>query len=217
MTLRLLVKELHLSKKKFVTAHELKEHCKKLNMDYYITIGYLLSNNYLVRLMRGIFYIKSIEERKLNKVDITYTEAIAKSLALKKVKRWYFGLETAIKLDIDLKSLDQTPFTTDSVLSDVLFRAKDIKILGHKTKFIKLKKSLFGFGIVKRNKIRFSENEKTLLDIVYLYRYNRVSSKIIRNRISDLIKYCSKGKVMRYSKKYNRPVVKFVKEIYGEN
>ena len=210
MTLKALVKKLYLNKNKFILAGELRNYCKVLNLNYYTAIGYLLSNNYVIRLLRGIFYVMSIEERKLNKVNINYMEAIAKSLELKGVRNWYFGLETAVKLN----KLTHEYFTTDYVINDTLFRAKAIEILGHKIKFIKLKKSLFGFGIIRKNKINFSENEKTLLDFIYLYKYRSISSKDIKNRISDLIKYCSKSKVIKYSKEYNKAVKEFGRRIY---
>ena len=208
MTLRLLVKKLYLNETKFIVASELKDYCKKLNLDYYSAIGYLLSNNYLIRLLRGIFYVRSIEERKLNKVDINYMEAIAESLRLKNINNWYFGLETALKLN----KLTHEYFTTDYIINDTLFRPKPIVMLGHKIRFIKLKKPLFSFGIIKNNKIYFSENEKTLLDFIYLSRYRGYRNIDIKNRISDLVKHCSKNKLMKCSKKYNKTIRNFVKE-----
>jgi len=210
MTLKLLVKKLYFNKNKFISAGELRAYCRMLNLNYYTAIGYLLSNNYLIRLLRGIFYVMSIEERKFNKVNVNYMEAIAKSLGLKGIKNWYFGLETAVKLN----KLTHEYFATDYVINDTLFRAKAIEILGHKIKFIKLKKSLFGFGVIRKNKINFSENEKTLLDFIYLYKYRSISDKDIKNRILDLIKYCSKSRVIKYSGRYNKTIKKFLRSIY---
>lgn len=210
MTLKLLVKKLFLNESKFIVAGELKNYCEKLSLDYYSAIGYLLSNNYLVRLLRGIFYVKSIEERKLNKVDINYMEAIAEALKIKNINNWYFGLETAMKLN----KLTHEYFAVDYIISDTLFRPKPIIILGHKIRFIKLKKSLFGFGIKKHNKIFFSENEKTLLDLIYLSKYRGYGDIDIKSRISDLKKYCSKSRVIRYSGKYNKTIKEFAGHIY---
>lgn len=210
MTLKLLVKKLYFNKNRFILAGEIRNYCRMLNLSYYTAVGYLLSNNYIIRLLRGIFYVMSIEERKLNKVNINYMEAIAKSLELKGVKNWYFGLETAVKLN----KLTHEYFATDYVINDTLFRAKAMEILGHKIRFTKLKKSLFGFGITGKNKINFSENEKTLLDFIYLYKYRNISDEDIKNRISELTKYCSKNKVIKYSKKYNKAVKEFARRIY---
>ena len=136
-------------------------------------------------------------------------EAIAEALKLKDIKNWYFGLETAMKLN----NITHEYFAADYIISDALFRPKPIHILGHRIKFIKLKKPIFSFGIIRNNKIHFSENEKTLLDFVYLSRYGGSSSEEIKNRISGLIKYCSKNKLIKYSKKYNKAVRRFVKEL----
>ncbi|MEK6983483.1 MAG: hypothetical protein AABX33_02835 [Nanoarchaeota archaeon] len=209
MSLKLLVKKLHLNESKFIVASELKNYCEKLNLDYYSAIGYLLSNNYLIRMLRGIFYVRSLEERKLNKADINYMEAIAESLKLKNINNWYFGLETALKLN----KLTHEYFATDYIINDTLFRPKPIIILGHKIRFIKLKKSLFDFGIIKHNKISFSENEKTLLDLIYLSKYSGYRNIDIKNRISDLVKHCSKNKLIKYSKKYNKTIRNFVEEM----
>jgi len=210
MTYKLLIRRLYLDKEDFIVASTLRKYCKELKLSYYPTIGYLLTNKYLIRILRGIFYIPSIEERKLKKININHMDAIARSLELKGIKNWYFGLETSIKLN----NLTHEYFITDYIVNDTLFRPKPIEIMGHKIKFIKLKKSLFGFGIIKNNKINFSENEKTLLDFVYLYKYRGLSKEDIKNRISELIKHCSAKKTIRYSKKYNKKVAKFVDDVY---
>ena len=96
MSYKLLIKKLMIDKKKIITREELKEYCKSLKMSYSSVIGYLLRNRYVERILRGIFYVKSIEERKLNKSDMSFYEAIKEALRIKGVKNWYFGLESAI-------------------------------------------------------------------------------------------------------------------------
>src|SRR3989338_2143413 len=134
MSFKLMVTKLQLSNKKFVTAKEIKESCKEVNLDYYTAIRYLTHYKYLVRIFKGIFYIRTLEERKLNKTDISYHEIIKDALGIKGIKNWYFGLETALKIN----NLTHEYFTIDCVVSDSLFRAKPITILGHKIKFVKL-------------------------------------------------------------------------------
>ena len=41
-------------------------------------------------------------------------------------------------------------------------------------KFAKLAKKLLGFGIVNREGVRFSNVEKTFMDLVYISRYRSV-------------------------------------------
>jgi len=205
MSLKLLIRKLYLDDEKFIRSDLVRDYCKKLNMDYYAAIRYLTHNRYLIRILKGIFYKPTVEERKFDKVDINYLDAINKALKIKKVKNWYFGLETAVKLN----NLTHEHFTIDYVISDKIFRAKSFIILGHKIKFVKLKKRLLNFGI-KKDKIPYSDVEKTTLDIVYLSKYGGLPDKEIKNRISDIFKRCSRTKLLNYSKRYNKTVHEFI-------
>lgn len=203
MTLKLIVKKLELSDKKFITREELREYCKKLSLDYYATIRYLTHYKYLIRILRGIFYIKSIEERKLNKVDINHLEAISEALKIKGIKNWYFGLSSALKLN----NLTHEYFTVDYVINDKIFRAKSFFILGYKIKFIKISSKLTLFGIIDK-KYRYSDAEKTMLDFVYLKEHGNV--KLIPEEIFES---CSKTRLFEYSQKYDKRTIKRLKEL----
>ena len=203
MTLKLLVRKLELSDKKFITRKELKEDCKKLGMDYYVTIRYLTHYKHLVRILRGIFYIKSIEERKLNKININYLEAIKEALKIKGVKNWYFGLSTALKLN----NLTHEYFTIDYVINDKLFRVKPFSILGYKIRFIKINSKLTSFGIINKG-LPYSDAEKTMLDFIYLKEHGNV--KLIPEEIFEK---CSKNKLLKYSKSYDKRTIKRLKEM----
>lgn len=205
MTLRLITKKLGMEKKKFATRDEIKSYCKELKLDYYTTIRYLLSNEYLIRILRGIFYINSLEERKMKKTNISYLEAIKESLKIKGIKNWYFGLETALKLN----SITHEHYTITYVLNDKIFRNNPIEILNHKIKFVKLNENLFSFGIIKGN-LNYSDAEKTVLDMIYLLKYNSVPEEEIKNEIIDFMKYCSKSKLEKYSKHYPKTIQKII-------
>lgn len=202
MTLKLIVRKLELSDKKFITREELKEDCKKLSLDYYVTIRYLTHYKHLVRILRGIFYIKSIEERKLNKTNINHLEAIKEALKIKGIKNWYFGLSTALKLN----NLTHEYFTIDYVINDKLFRAKSFSILGYKIKFIKINPKLTRFGIINKD-LPYSDVEKTMLDFIYLKEHGNV--KLIPEEIFES---CSKTKLLKYSKNYDKRTIKRLME-----
>ncbi len=208
MKTKLLLRKLELRKDKFLVVEALKEDCKKLRIKYLPTIKYLLRRKYLVRILRGIFYVNSIEERKLNKTNITYYDALKNALDLKGVKNWYFGLNTALKFN----NLTHEYFNTDYLLSDSLFRPKPIKIMGHFVKFIKLKKELFEFGIIKNN-VNYSDPEKTILDSIYLNKYHGLSDAAIKSKVVEIIENCSKNKIRNYLKHYPLTVKKFVSNI----
>jgi hypothetical protein len=176
-----------------------------LKLPYNSVISYLLSNKYSVRILRGIFYVKSIDEKKKNTIDISFYEAITEALKIKKIDKWYFGLESAIKLN----NLTHEYFTIDYIISNKLKRPRPIEILGHKVKFIGIKKELLNFGI-KKDKIPYSDPEKTILDIIYFSLYNNLPEPEIKNKIGDYISRCNRKKLKEYSKYYPKTVSKFI-------
>jgi predicted transcriptional regulator of viral defense system len=95
----LLLKKLAIDKKEFITSEELKRYCKIMGLINKITIGHMVSRGYLIRIFKGIFYVKTPEEVKLNRSKYSHLELMAKGLELKSVKNWYFGLYTALKFN----------------------------------------------------------------------------------------------------------------------
>ena len=203
--LLLLVK---LKNKRIITRNELREECKILKISYYSMINSFLGNHYLTRILRGIFYVNNLEERKRKMSDISFYNAISEALKLKGVTNWYFGLESAIKLN----NLTHEYFTLDYLISDKLKRPRAIEILGHKVKFLAIKKELTTFGI-KKNIIPYSDVEKTILDIIYLGIYNSSGEYIIKNRIIDYVDRCNKRKLNEYAKHYPKSVLNFIKKL----
>ena len=201
MTLKLIVEKLAIDNKKFIVADEIKDYCRKLSLNYLPTIKYLLRNKYLARIFRGIFYVYSIEERKLGKSEMNSFEILKEALKIKGVKNWYFGLETGLKLN----NLTHEYFAIDYIINDKIFRAKPITIIGRKVKFYKLKPKLVFFGIIK-NKYNYSDSEKTLLDLLYLKHYTK-------EEFEEIAEELSKTKLLKYSKSYNKRVINIVKEL----
>jgi predicted transcriptional regulator of viral defense system len=191
--------------KKLITRDEIKKYCKTFNASYYSMINYLLNNGYLTRILRGIFYINNLEERKRKLPDISFYNAISEALRLKGVKNWYFGLETAIKFN----NLTHEYFAIDFIISDKLKRPKPINILGHKVHFLKIKKELAGFGIKKEN-IPYSDTEKTIMDIIYFGIYNGLLENEISNKIIDYLGKCNKNKLADYSRHYPKTLLRFI-------
>jgi len=75
---------LHLEGHEFVTSDEIKKFCTSYKLDYYNTIRYLTSKGYLLRIFKGIFYIKSFDEFKLGKIKYSHLELVSKGMELKK-------------------------------------------------------------------------------------------------------------------------------------
>ena len=192
-----------MDKKEFVTAEELERYCKSLRMDYTAVVSYFVKRKYFVRILRGIFYVKSLEESKLGRSRYNHLELVARGMELKNVKRWYFGLHTALKLN----NMTHETFAVEDVVNDKVFRANPITIAGYKFKFSRLSPSLLGFGTRKAgNGVRYSDPEKTLLDFIYLWRYNGIPEEKIVTDVSGWEKGASKEKLMAYAKKYPKTV-----------
>jgi len=185
---------------KIAKREEIQRACTKFNANPEKTINFMISYGYFLRILRGLYYVKNLEEFKFKK-SINTNEILA--LAMEKLNiNWYFGLYTSLRLN----GLTHEYFDTTFILNDKLFRPKEIKVAGEKVKFIKLKSKLMGFGIAKQNHIKFSDVEKTLLDIIYLSKYRSVSEERIISIISDYNTNANAPKIREYLKSYPKTV-----------
>jgi len=210
MTLTLLLRKLHLEGTEFISSKELKTLCKKFNVSYETAIRYYLSQGYLIRIFREIFYVKSPDEIKLGRKRYNHLQLVANGLRLKDVKNWYYGLNSALKLN----NMTHQHFPTEEVLNDKIFRRNPITIDGYKFKFRKIKTELFGFGIIDDDKgLRFSDPEKTILDFIYIWRYNGVTEEKIILDISEWMENISSDKIKEYAKHYPKTTEKTLKRL----
>jgi len=208
MTIKLLVKKLHLEGKEFVTSEDMARHCKSLKMNGKNATIYLLRKKYLARIFKGIFYVRTFDEIKLGRMKYNHLELVSKGLELKGINNWYFGLHTALKLN----NLTHEHFAEDYVLNDKIFRAKPMNIAGYKFRFLKLKPGLFGFGIMEDN-LRYSDVEKTILDFIHVWRYNGVPEKKIIMDLSEYAANISKKKLLAYAENYSKSVKETAKKL----
>lgn len=205
MNYSLLVKKLN-GDKRYVSRELIKKYSNSLGIPYSDSIVYLTRNKYLYTILRGVFYNPTIEERKLKRININHREAISEALSKKGVTNWYFGLESALKMN----NLTHEFYTLDTIINDSIFRENPINVLGNKIRFIKVKSDLFGFGTIDLKGYRYSDKEKTVLDMIYLDKYKGKSDDEINEKISPFIPNCSRPKLLEYSKNYNRSVEKFI-------
>jgi len=203
-----LLKKLKIDRKEFITSEELKRYCKSMGLNYVITIRHLISRGYLTRIFKGIFYVKSLDEVKLGKSKYSNPELVAKGLCLKGVKNWYFGLYTALKFN----NITHESFSVDYVVNDKLLRSKPINIAGYKYRFIKLAPRLLQFGIIE-NDLRYSDPEKTILDFIYIWRYNGVPREKIILDVSEWATAMSSEKMRKYAVNYPKTVLEIAHEV----
>jgi predicted transcriptional regulator of viral defense system len=206
----ILLRKLRMENREFVTSKDLRAYCKSLKLHYDIAVRHLVPRGYLVRIFKEIFYIKSLEELELARPKYTHLELVAKGLELKNVKHWYFGLHTALKLN----NMTHETFTVEDVINDKLFRANPFTIAGYRFKFSRLSPALLSFGIKKaENGVRYSDPEKTVLDFIYLWRYNGIPEEKIAADISTWAKNAKKEKLKAYAKKYPKTVAEIAAKV----
>jgi len=185
-----------------VAKSEIENVCKKFGANLTNTINFMISYGYLVRILRGVYYVKTLEEFKLKKATDAYKII---SLGMDKLGvNWYFGLYSALRLN----GLTHEFFGTIFILNDRIFRPKEIKIAGEKVRFLKIKPKLLKFGIIRKNSVKFSDPEKTILDFVYIFRYRGASEERIVSMIEDYGKSLKKKKLEAYLKLYPKSVRK---------
>lgn len=204
-----LLRRLHIENKEFLTSRELKSYCKSGKLDYKTTVRYFEMRGYLVRIFRGTFYVKSPEELKIGRGRYNHLELVARGMEIKGVKNWYFGLHSALKLN----NMTHEHFAIEDVINDSIFRPKPMTIAGYKFKFVKLSPSLLNFGITKKDCMRYSDPEKTILDFIYIWRYNGIPSEKIISDVSDWAENISKKRLEKHSKKYPKSVEGIVKRM----
>lgn len=206
----IILRKMYMEGRDFVTSSDIEKYCTSMKLNYDSIIRYLLSRKYLIRIFRGIFYLRTAEEMSLGRDKYSYLELVAKGLEIKGVKKWYFALSTALKFN----NMTHEHFVTDYVINDKMYNAKPVHIAGHEFRFLKPKPMLLGFGVVG-DKIRYSDPEKTLLDLVYFRRYNGVPEEKIIMDISEYSKNVSRKKLAEYAKKYPKSVRMIADKVVG--
>jgi len=193
---------------KIVTSNTIRESSKGLGKDHTRSLRYLQEHKYLTRIFRGIFYVNSRKERDTGTFERSIYKIVAEALALKSVKHWYLGLETALRIN----GLTHEYFTVNYVITDSYRTTKIIKIADTRFQFLKWSRRHFTFGVKKEFELKFSDREKTILDLVYK-RY--LDSRDEHQAISPFVEYeriLDKSKIRMYLEEYPQKIRKIVQE-----
>jgi len=189
--------------KELVTEKELRPLCKEIGKGYDTVIHYLQIHGYLERIFRGVFYVRSADEMERSYTRLDIHHMIARALELKHVRDWYFALETALKLN----GMTHEYFALNSVVTGSYRTTKIIDIMGYSFRFMKWRPVLLDFGVVRTDGLRFTDPEKTILDMVYKRGYERGARGAFDRRWAAglLAQYedrSDRGRMRRYLKRY---------------
>lgn len=201
------LKKIRQNNKEFITSEELKKYCKELYFNHRIISNYLISRGYLVKILDNIYYVKTIDEISQNMLKNSVLELVAKALKKKHVKNWYYGLYTALELmNIDCENQDEFFY----LINDRILKNKPIKISGKTFRFFRFKNAFFNFGIINK-KVNYSDLEKTILDLIYLWKYNHMNENIILIELSKLLDGILEEKILEYSQYYPESIKNILK------
>jgi predicted transcriptional regulator of viral defense system len=190
---------------KIISKDELKAVGEKFGVrDIDKWLNYLQFKGYVIRIFRGVYYVKTLEEFLSNSQPSVY-ELIAMVME-KGTLGWYFGLFTALRFN----GVTHEYFTKIFVISDTVKKTKPIKIAGETVEFIKIKPALTKFGIKQQGVIKYSNLEKTLLDFIYLANYRSISKELALKTFKEYLPRADKRVLKRYVKDYPRSVLKVV-------
>ncbi len=178
----------------------LEDACRKFEADPKYTINYMSAYGYLVRILNKVYYVKTLEEFSSGKaVDVH--RIISLGLDALGVN-WYFGLNTALRMNGATHEYSDTVF----VVSDSIYRNSGVGIADTRVKFIKINPKLLEFGVLKEDSVRYSDLEKTLLDMIYLSRYRSVPEGRIASAVEEYRGSVDRGKIHGYVSAYSGKV-----------
>jgi hypothetical protein len=196
-------------KKEFITSETLKKYCRVLYYNHRLVSNYLISRGFLVNILDDIYYVKTIDEINKNMLKYSILEIVGKALKHKGVKNWYYGLYTALELiNNDYENQEEYIY----LINDRFLKRKPMKILGKKFRFLRFKNAFFNFGIIN-GKVKYSNLEKTILDLIYLMDYNHINENRMLIELSKLLDGIIKEKILKYSQFYpqsNKSILKKV-------
>ena len=165
MKMSILWRRLLVEGRSYTTSEDLASLAEDIGRDPEVCLRYLQQQGYIHRILRGIFYVASPNERERGALVPSVYQLVAKALEMKGVDKWYFGLDTALKVN----GMTHEYFMIDYVITDSFKTTKVIRVLDRNFRFLQWSDWHFESGIIKQEGIRFSDLEKTVLDLAYRY------------------------------------------------
>lgn len=194
---------------KIVTSDKVLDASRNIGKDYIRSLRYLQEHGYLTRVFRGVFYVNSPRERETGALDSPVLKIVAESLALKSVSHWYFGLETALRIN----GMTHEYFTVNCVITDSYRTTKVIGIAGTRFRFLKWSRGHFDQGVRREFELKFSDKEKTVLDMVYKRYLDRRDEDEAVSPYVEYERMLDKRVVRAYLRDYPRKVQGIVQEM----
>ena len=165
---------------KVVSSDELNEVCKLLGVDFKTALAGLSRAGVLETvLFKGVYYVRSPEERQLGTIQQDALDIIAQACNLKLKKNWYFGLSTALML---AGLSEQQHLAIITVISKKRVKRYRTSFANLTVEFKQLSGVPFSKFVKQSGVKRFSEPSRTLADYAYF------TTKSKSNGYADVIR-----------------------------
>lgn len=148
----------------YVTTPELAALARKVGKEPRHAIDHLVRARRLEPLFKGAYYVRKPDELLLNIKSKNAFELFALATRAHDIGRWYFGLDTALRLN----GMTHEHRTEEAVISENLYRIRGIEIGGVKFVIHKWAAELFGFGIIRLDGLPVSDPARTVVDLAYM-------------------------------------------------
>jgi len=190
-------------KGRIITRGEIDSFCSMENENPMEMVRYFLSRKIILRIFRGCFYVNDSRNAIPN-----FFEILPLGLNIKVGNNWYFGLNTALKLN----NMTHEFFAINEVINDKVFRPHPIGIMGHSVKFYTVRIP-FTFGIKEEGPLKFSDKERTIMDLIYFKRYGSVPDARIELDIEEFVDGLDLTSLKEYSKFYPKTVSNIIMKV----
>ena len=195
-------KRLRLNGIHFIGREELEKLAGDAGLDANASVAYLLKQGYLERISRGFFYVPTLDEIKLGGWECSSREFIAKSIEHRGTSNWYFGLQSALKLNL----MTHEHFNMEFIISDTVRTTKAVEVMATPVRFYRWSSKLFIPGSIKQKfsphgiLIQYSDPEKTVLDLCYWRYTNRMRD--IDGPLREYGEQCDQNKLRSYLSRF---------------
>jgi hypothetical protein len=152
------------TKRDVVAGNDIAELAHRLGHKPEHVVRHLRREGYILPLFKGHYYVRRSEEMRLGEERFNSFEMFALAADAKGIGRWYFGLNTALRLN----GMTYEDCREEDVICDRFYRIKGVAIGGRVFVIHKWVASILEFGFLEKNLYRYSDPEKTVLDLAYM-------------------------------------------------
>ncbi|MGQ0535364.1 MAG: type IV toxin-antitoxin system AbiEi family antitoxin domain-containing protein [Methanobacteriota archaeon] len=186
------------TKREVITSLEIGELSRRLDRKPEHVARHLRREGYLLPLFKGYYRVRNPEEIRLGEERRNPLELFALAADAKGIGSWYFGLHTALRLN----SMTHEDRREETVISDRFYRIRGVPIGPRRFVIHKWAPALLAFGLVEKGPYKYSDPEKTVLDLAYLDYWNRKKGRAETRTWNEHVDAADAGKLRRYLAHY---------------